>query len=653
MDEICVYLGLVQTLNNEKQPVTTQSFHVVNAGDQLIRKISPPLIALAFIIALAGCSPTQEQSATPEQSRPNTADAIQETATAFIERINKELAQITIEAETAQWVRATYITKDTAVLAAKAQQRLLAYYSAAIEQSKRYDGQVLTDDIARSIELLKLRTSMPAPDDAGKRAELTEIVTRMQGQYGAGKYCPPGVENKDLCLDLQALSKILVESRDYDEQLEAWTGWRTISAQMRVDYQRFTELANEGARSLGYANLGVMWKSGYEMEVAEFEIESERLWQQVKPLYQALHCHVRSRLADHYGEDRVSRTGSIPAHLLGNMWAQEWGNIYDLVEPYPDRGTVNITQALKQQAFDAVKMTETAEDFFVSLGLPELPETFWERSMLTKPRDREVVCHASAWHLGSDDDVRIKQCIVASEEELATIHHELGHVYYYLAYKNLPTLYQSGAHDGFHEGIGDAISLSLTPAHLHKIGLAKRIEISDEAVINQQMRDAMDKIAFLPFGKLIDQWRWDVFAGNIPPEEYNSAWWKLRTRYQGIAPPVTRSESDFDPGAKYHIPGNTPYVRYFLARILQFQFHQALCSAAGHSGALHECSIYGSQQAGERLHAMLTIGASRPWQETLEQLTGNRKMDASALIEYFSPLLSWLDEQNRDRSCGW
>jgi peptidyl-dipeptidase A len=370
-------------------------------------------------------------------------------------------------------------------------------------------------------------------------------------------------------------------------------------------------------------------------------------------LYEALHCHVRDTLAGHYGEDRVSREGPIPAHLLGNMWAQSWSNIYDLLEPYPGVAPLDVTAALKAQEYDAMRMIETAEAFFMSLGLPELPQSFWQNSMLVAPTDHDAVCHASAWDLDNGNDPRIKQCVEANEEQLATLHHELGHIYYYLMYKNVRPVFKGGAHDGFHEAIGDTIVLSMTPDYLKAKGLVDSVAVSDEAVINQQMKLALDKIAFLPFGKLIDEWRWKVFSGEIGPEQYNSGWWALRESYQGIESAVERTEDDFDPGAKYHIPGNTPYTRYFLSHVMQFQFHRALCDAAGYEGPLHNCSIYNSEAAGDALGAMLAMGASKPWPEAMEALTGQRRMDADAIIDYFQPLMTWLNEQNAGRQCGW
>jgi peptidyl-dipeptidase A len=446
----------------------------------------------------------------------------------------------------------------------------------------------------------------------------------------------------------------MAKSRDPAELLDAWAGWHAISRPIRKDYQRFVELANEGAQGIGFKDVGDLWRSGYDMSAAEFEAEAERLWGQVKPLYDGLHCYARGKLQEKYGSDLVPDGKPVPAHLFGNMWAQQWNNIYDLLEPYAGVSDLDVTAELLKQGYDAKKMTESAESFYVSLGYPELPDSFWERSMLTRPRDREVDCYASAWLLDGKADVRIKMCTQVTEEDLYTLYHELGHIYYDILYSKQPYLFQGGAHDGFHEAIGDTINLSMTEGYLASVGLLpKGMRSSREALINRQMKVATEKIAFLPFGKLVDQWRWGVFSGATPPEKYNEAWWELRRKYQGIEAPVARSEEDFDPGAKYHIPGNTPYTRYFLSFVLQFQFHRALCQAAGHQGPLHECSIYGNQEAGRRYQEMLALGSSKPWQDALEKLTGTRQMDASAIVEYFQPLMGWLEEQNRGRSCGW
>jgi peptidyl-dipeptidase A len=594
--------------------------------------------AIAAVIALAGCNRDTQQSAPAE------------SADAFVARVNSELTELGREASAAAWAYATFINQDTEFLNAKATERALEYFSSAVEQAKAYEKLELSAPTARAISLLKLGVAAPAPKDAVKRAELAGLTSKMEGMYGSAKYCPKGPES---CKDQTQLTDVLANSRNYDELTEAWTGWHSTARPLRKEYSRFVELANEGARELGFADLGTMWRSNYDMPADEFTKEAARLWGQVQPLYNSLHCYVRGRLQKTYGANRVPADKAIPAQLLGNMWAQQWGEIYPLVEPYPGVVDLDVTGALQKQKYDAVRITQSAENFYVSLGFPKLPQTFWERSLLTKPRDRDVQCHASAWHMDSKEDVRIKQCIEPTQEHLMTVYHELGHVFYDLSYNQQPFIFQGGANDGFHEAIGDTVNLSMTPAYLHQIGLIGAVKRSDEATINQQMKLALDKVAFLPFGKLIDEWRWKVFAGEVTPANYNAAWWQLREQYQGVAAPVARSEEDFDPGAKYHIPANTPYTRYFLSYILQFQFHKALCEAAGHKGPLHECSVYGNEAAGQRFREMLALGQSQPWQATLEKLTGTPQLDAAAILDYFAPLQGWLAERTQGQSCGW
>jgi len=595
-------------------------------------------LALLFIV-LSACE--ADVSINVEES---------ETADEYVARLNAELTELAREVQAASWVRRTYITEDTALLNSLADQRFTEWQNRAVAGSLKYEGQDLSPSTARALKLLKFGTEAPAPTDAIKQRELADVKTDMEGMYGAGKYCPD--DGRD-CIGLHQLSEIMVKSRDYDELLDAWTGWRTISPPMRDKYQRFAELSNEGARELGFQDLGDHWKSAYDMSATDFEQESLRLWEQVKPLYDELHCHVRAALSKHYGEERVPLDQPIPAHVLGNMWAQTWDFLYDLLEPYPGVADFDVDNALKEQEYTPEQMVASAERFYVSLGLPELPETFWERSQFTKPADREVICHPSAWGLDGGNDLRIKMCIKQTYNELRVIYHELGHNYYQGAYKIQPALFQGGAHSGFHEAIGDTVTLSMTPSYLHDVGLLSAVEESSEAVINRQMQQALSIVAALPWTKLVDEWRWGVFSGDIRPEDYNKAWWALRRKYQGVAPPVPRSEEHFDPGAKYHIPSNYSYTRYFLARVMQFQFHRALCEAAENEGPLHECSIYGSKEAGKRFWAMLEAGQSEPWQSTLEKLTGTREMDATAIVDYFAPLMEWLGQQNEGRSCGW
>jgi len=581
-------------------------------------------------------------------ARPAAGEPTAAEAAALVAEAEEELLDLVIKAERAAWVQSNFITEDTEILAAEASEKLLAAGVRYAQAAARFDELALSPDLRRKLDLLKLGLTLAAPGDPDETAELTRIMSQLESIYGKGKYCPAEGE----CRDLQELSRTIAESRDPDELLEAWTGWRTISPPMREMYTRMVELANEGARELGFADTGAMWRAKYDMPPDEFAAELDRLWGQVKPLYDDLHCHVRAKLQETYGEEIVPSGAPIPAHLLGNMWAQSWGNVFELVAPAEADPGYDLSEILEQRDVDPVEMVRQGERFFSSLGFEPLPETFWERSLFVKPEDREVVCHASAWDVDQVNDLRIKMCIEQTAEDFQTIHHELGHNYYQRAYNELPILYRGSANDGFHEAVGDTIALSVTPPYLVEIGFLEE-EPPASKDIGLLLRDALDKVAFLPFGLLIDQWRWKVFSGEIGPAEYNRGWWDLRQKYQGIAPPVARTEADFDPGAKYHIPGNTPYTRYFLAHILQFQFHRALCEAAGYEGPLNRCTIYGSEEAGRALNEMLEMGQSRPWPEALEAIAGSPQMNATAILDYFAPLQAWLDEQNEGRQCGW
>ena len=561
----------------------------------------------------------------------------------FIADAEKRLMDLSIKTSRADWIKSTYITPDSEALSAEANEELIAATTEMAEQSKRFDGLELPYDTARKLKLLKLSLVLPAPNDPKEREELTKIAASLEGDYGRGKYCPEGDEGK--CLSLGDMEKIIATSRDPEELKRTWLGWHQVSVPYRKNYQRFVELGNKGAREMGFKDMGAMWREKYDMEPDAFAAEMERLWQQVKPLYDSLYTYTRRKLFEKYGNQVVPENGPMPAHLLGNMWAQTWSNIYPLLAPATgDRG-YDLTAILKAKNTDEKQMVRYGESFFTSLSFESLPPTFWERSMFTKPPDREVVCHASAWDIDFEKDVRLKMCININEEDFTVVHHELGHNYYQMAYAAQPFLYRDSANDAFHEAIGDTVALSVTPAYLKQIGLIDKTP-DQSAEIGFLLQRALDKVAFLPFGYLVDQWRWKVFSGEVGPGDYNKAWWELREKYQGISPPAPRSENDFDAGAKYHVPANTPYARYFLAAILQFQFHRALCREAGFNGPLYQCSIYGNKQAGEKLKRMLAMGLSRPWPEALKAMTGEDKMDATAIIDYFAPLKQWLDQEN-------
>jgi len=617
----------------------------------------------------------QNSSRSPQQENPPT----EAEAGEFVDAANAELLKLSTEGSRAHWTAETDITGDTEATTALVDELVTRRTLELAAESHRFDHLTLAPELRRQISLLQINAPA-APDDPKLLAEQTQLAAALTGMYGKGKYCPELTGSQEAgtkCMGIDALSSIMATSRDPQELTRLWVGWHAVGAPMKDKYARFIELQNIGARELGYKDTGELWRAGYDMTPAQFSAELDRAWTQLEPLYHELHTYVRKRLIARYGKAADRPDGMIPAQLLGNMWAQEWGNIYDLVAPEDPKLSqfkpIYLEMALKQQiaakdfaaapAFQAQTdlssdagysaklaagkdMVHYGESFFTSLGFAPLPKTFWERAQFIHPRDREVVCHASAWDVDSADDLRVKMCIEVNADYFTTVHHELGHNFYQRAYNHQPFLLRNGANDGFHEAIGDSVALSITPAYLKTLGLTDS-EPPAEADIPLQLRTALDKVAFLPFALALDKWRWQVFSGEIKPADYNTAWWRLREEYQGVAPPVERSEADFDPGAKNHIPTNVPYARYFLARIYQFQFYKAMCDASGYHGPLNRCSFYGSKAAGEKLNAMLEAGQSKPWQETLKAMTGTDHLDAQPMLDYFEPLYMWLKTQNR------
>ena len=605
-----------------------------------MRRLIPATLIAVFLATAAGLSAQQATThpATPAGAR------------AFLAEVDRELLRLINAASRAGWTQSTYITTDTETMAAQANEALVSASTRYAKEAVRFDKVQVTPVERRQLYLLKNSLTMSAPPDPKEGEELAQLVASMEGAYGSGKYCPGAPADKE-CLDIEKITEILAENRDPKRLLEVWEGWHTISRPMRKDYVRFVELSNKGAAALGFKDTGAMWRGKYDMPPDAFAKELDRLWEQLRPLYLSLHTYVRSKLHDKYGA-AVPESGPIPAHLLGNLWQQDWSNIYDLVAPAGQSQAFSLTDNLKARKVDPVGMVRIGEKFFTSLGFEPLPKTFFERSLFVKPRDREVVCHASAWDIDSADDLRIKMCIDINAEDFSTIHHELGHNFYQRAYKNLPVIFRDSANDGFHEALGDTLALSVTPEYLVKIGLLDKAPDAS-ADTGLLLLAALERLSFLPFGLLVDQWRWQVFSGAITPQNYNKAWWDLKLKYQGVAPVTARGEEFFDPGAKYHVPANTPYTRYFLAHVLEYQFHRALAKTTGCTTPLHRCSIYGNAEAGKRLKTMMEMGASKPWPDALEALTGQREMDATAMAEYFAPLKKWLDEQNRGKKVGW
>lgn len=608
-------------------------------------------IALALSLTVAaGPAPAQPQAAQPQTAQPqaSTARPTAQEAAAFVAEAEKVLGDLSEYAARIAWINATYINFDSDWLASRSGAEFTELGVKYAKQAARFNDLTLDYDTRRKLDILKQGLTLPAPSTPGAAQELSDIATRLQSTYGKGRGTLDGKEISGSDIEEQ-----MGLVRDPAKLTEMWVSWHNnVGRPMKQDYARLVEIANQGAKELGFADTGAMWRSGYDMPPEEFAKMADGLWAEMKPFYEELHCYVRAELNEKYGDAVQAKSGPIRADLLGNMWAQQWGNVYDIVAPKSADKGYDLTELLVAKDYTPEQVIRTSETFFTSLGFAPLPETFWERSLITKPADREVVCHASAWNIDNKDDLRVKMCTKVNGDDFVTAHHELGHNFYQRAYNKQPLLYMGGANDGFHEAIGDFIALSVTPEYLVQIGLLDKAP-SAEGDLGLLMAQALDKIAFLPFSLVVDKWRWQVFSGEVTPANYNAAWTRLRHDYQGIIPPVERTEADFDPGAKFHIPGNTPYMRYFLAHILQFQFHEAACKMAGWEGPLHRCSIYGNKEVGQKLNAMLEMGMSKPWPEALKVFTGSERMSTQPMQNYFAPLMSYLKEQNKGRQCGW
>jgi len=598
-------------------------------------------LSLILLIIVTSCAPSGEQTQTNQDL---------EEFLANVELENKKDGPVIYSAS---WISSNFITYDS--------QKVIADYGTkytlkSLERSRQaasFDRLNTSRENRRMLNILKSSFVMPPPLDGMLASELSEITTSLEAMYGSGEHCFDNGE----CYDLEAFESIIDNSRNPEELLRAWEGWHEIGKPMKPMYMRMVEIGNQGSVDLGYEGLSDLWFSKYDMPADDFLDDTDRVWNDVKPLYEALHCHVRAKLNEHYGDEVISKTGPLPVHILGNMWGQSWSNIYDLVyEEKPDSKYIDVTKIIDEKSLSEIEMVEYAEDFFISMGFKPLPETFWERSLFVKPRDRSVVCHASAWNLDpANNDLRIKMCIEKNEEDFITIHHELGHIFYYQAYNHIPTVFQAGANDGFHEAFGDLLTLSITPDYLVDIGFISKddAEEAKRDPIALLMKQALDGVVIIPWALMLDKWRSGVFNGEIDERNLNSSWWSLREEYQGINSSYPRSENYFDPGAKYHIPGNTPYTRYYLASIMQYQFHEALCNLIDYDGYLHECSIYGNKEAGDKIITTMAMGQSLPWQDAFENLTGSRQLSGKSILNYYAPLKKWLDEENKNRTCGW
>lgn len=591
-----------------------------------------------------------------------TPQDVTQQAQNFLEEFNRRAENISYENSIASWNYNTDITEENAIKMNEAGARWSVFYEEASKNASTFPVESITDDLTKlQIQTLQERGSSVL--SAEKYNRLGTVLNTMSTIYSTGTVCK--INNPSECLVLEpGLDVIMADSTDYHERLWAWEGWRAeVGRMMRPLYEEYVELENEVARLNNYLDYGDYWRANYEAKSPENYKYSrdqliedvEKTFEQIKPLYEQLHAYVRHRLEQVYGPELISSTGCLPAHLLGDMWGRFWTNLYAVTVPYPAKPNIDVTSAMVEKKWNATKIFKAAEAFFVSIGLSSMTDGFWENSMLTEPNDnRKVVCHPTAWDLGNGD-YRIKMCTKVTMDDFLTAHHEMGHIEYDMAYAKQPFLLRSGANEGFHEAVGEIMSLSAaTPQHLKSLDLLEpTFQDDEETEINFLLKQALTIVGTMPFTYMLEKWRWMVFRGEITKQEWTKRWWEMKRDIVGVVEPVPHDETYCDPAALFHVANDYSFIRYYTRTIYQFQFQEALCREAHHSGPLHKCDITNSTAAGQKLRQLLELGRSKPWTQALESVTGEKYMNATPLLHYFEPLYEWLKKNNSGRFIGW
>ncbi|NWW89629.1 ACE2 enzyme, partial [Rhynochetos jubatus] len=591
-----------------------------------------------------------------------TSQDVTQEAQMFLNEFNRRVENISYETSLASWNYNTNITEETANKMNEADAKWSAFYSEASMNASSFPLTSIQDALTRlQIQTLQDRGSSALSPE--KYSRLSTVLNTMSTIYSTGTVCK--ITEPSECLVLEpGLDIIMANSTDYDERLWAWEGWRAeVGRMMRPLYEEYVELKNEVAKLNNYSDYGDYWRANYEADYPEEYKYSrdqliedvEKTFEQIKPLYQQLHAYVRHRLEQVYGPELISSTGCLPAHLLGDMWGRFWTNLYGLAVPYPAKPNIDVTSAMVQKKWDAMRIFKAAEAFFTSIGLSEMTKGFWENSMLTEPTDnRKVVCHPTAWDLGNND-YRIKMCTKVTMDDFLTAHHEMGHIEYDMAYSEKPYLLRGGANEGFHEAVGEIMSLSAaTPQHLKSLDLLEpTFQEDEETEINFLLKQALTIVGTMPFTYMLEKWRWMVFRGEITKQEWTKRWWEMKREIVGVVEPVPHDETYCDPAVLFHVANDYSFIRYYTRTIFQFQFQEALCKAANHTGPLHTCDITNSTAAGQNLRQLLELGRSKPWTQALEGVTGEKYMNAAPLLHYFEPLYKWLQKNNSGRYIGW
>uniref|UniRef100_UPI0039BD93C6 Angiotensin-converting enzyme 2 n=1 Tax=Homo sapiens TaxID=9606 RepID=UPI0039BD93C6 len=586
---------------------------------------------------------------------------IEEQAKTFLDKFNHEAEDLFYQSSLASWNYNTNITEENVQNMNNAGDKWSAFLKEQSTLAQMYPLQEIQNlTVKLQLQALQQNGSSVLSEDKSKR--LNTILNTMSTIYSTGKVCNP--DNPQECLLLEpGLNEIMANSLDYNERLWAWESWRSeVGKQLRPLYEEYVVLKNEMARANHYEDYGDYWRGdyevngvdGYDYSRGQLIEDVEHTFEEIKPLYEHLHAYVRAKLMNAY-PSYISPIGCLPAHLLGDMWGRFWTNLYSLTVPFGQKPNIDVTDAMVDQAWDAQRIFKEAEKFFVSVGLPNMTQGFWENSMLTDPGNvQKAVCHPTAWDLGKGD-FRILMCTKVTMDDFLTAHHEMGHIQYDMAYAAQPFLLRNGANEGFHEAVGEIMSLSAaTPKHLKSIGLlSPDFQEDNETEINFLLKQALTIVGTLPFTYMLEKWRWMVFKGEIPKDQWMKKWWEMKREIVGVVEPVPHDETYCDPASLFHVSNDYSFIRYYTRTLYQFQFQEALCQAAKHEGPLHKCDISNSTEAGQKLFNMLRLGKSEPWTLALENVVGAKNMNVRPLLNYFEPLFTWLKDQNKNSFVGW
>ncbi len=573
-----------------------------------------------------------------------------ETPAAFIVRAEQELTLADAANQRAQWVNQTNLNEDTNWLAARASERFTAVQMNLARTAATYRSRDIDPIIARKLALLAVAVRSPAPPSSDQAGQWADLRTRLVARYNQQRV----VDGERMLGSYGEVRHAMETTRDPEALLHLWHEWHAVGHDLEDDYARYVALSRQGAQSLGFHDVGELWRSVYDMSPTEMAADTERLWAEIRPLYAALHCHTRAALSKAYGAGVQAPAGPIRIELTRNPMGMYWVGAYDLLATGLPTPGYDLDHLLESHPSSGEALAHYADRFWTSTGLPAMPASFWTRSLFDKPSDRTVACSGSAAIVGDPTDVRLKMCVGNNALDFSTVHHEVGHAVYALAYQEQPYLFRGAANDAFHEAVADLGALSITPAYLQAIGIITPAEaLGADQDLGLLLRMALQRVTFLPFSLIVDRWRWQVYAGAVPPAQYDATWWSLVAQYQGLMPGETRPEGSFDIAALPHITSDISYIRYFYAYLIEFQLFKAACDAAGWTGPLHRCSLYGNAAAGAHLRPMLAMGASRPGADALEAGTGARRVSAEGLLAYFAPLRAYLDAQNQERQCGW